>query len=84
MIYIIISIDNKLFGFIFSRSDEPILIGVCGMGSAYQDHRIVSQPIVSGSFLESGPGFLHHVVICSHDKDYNMDILYWLAYLITT
>ena len=25
------SIGNKLFGFVFSRSDEPIVIGVCGM-----------------------------------------------------
>ena len=49
------SIGNKLFGFVFSRSDEPIVIGVCGMRSADQDHRIVSEPIVSGSFLESGP-----------------------------
>ena len=50
------SIGNKLFGFVFSRSDEPIVIGVCGMRSADQDHRIVSEPIASGSFLESGPG----------------------------
>ena len=49
------SIGNKLFGFIFSRSHEPIVIGVCGMRSADQDHRIVSEPITSGSFLESGP-----------------------------
>ena len=49
------SIGNKLFGFVFSRSDEPIVIGVCGMRSADQDHRIVSEPIASGSFLESGP-----------------------------
>ena len=49
------SISNKLFGFVFSRSDEPIVIGVCGMRSADQDHRIRSEPIVSGSFLESGP-----------------------------
>ena len=50
------SISNKLFGFVFSRSDEPIVIGVCGMKSADQDHRIRSEPIVSGSLLESGPG----------------------------
>ena len=49
------SIGNKLFGFTFSRSDEPIVIGVCGMRSADQDHRIVSEPILNGSFLESGP-----------------------------
>ena len=49
-------IGKKLFGFVFSRSDEPIVIGVCGMWSADQDHRIVSEPIASGSFLESGPG----------------------------
>ena len=49
-------IGNKLFGFVFSRSNEPIVIGVCGMWSADQDHRIVSEPIASGSFLESGPG----------------------------
>ena len=47
---------NKLFDFAFSRSDEPIVIGVCGMRSSDQDHRIVSEPIASGSFLESGPG----------------------------
>ena len=46
---------NKLFGFVVSRSDEPIVIGVCGMRLADQDHRIVSEPIASGSFLESGP-----------------------------
>ena len=51
------SIGNKLFGFVFSRSDEPIVIGVCEMPSADQDHRIVLEPIASGSFLESGPGF---------------------------
>ena len=51
------SIGNKLFGFVVSRSDEPIVIGVCGMRLADQDHRIVSEPITSGSFLESGPGF---------------------------
>ena len=50
------SIGNKLFGFVFSRSDEPIVIGVCGMRSTDQDHRIVSELITSGSFLESGPG----------------------------
>ena len=50
------SIGNKLFGFVVSRSDEPIVIGVCGMRLADQDHRIVSEPIASGSFLESGPG----------------------------
>ena len=49
------SIGNKLLEFVFSRSDEPIVIGVCGMRSADQDHRIVSEPIASGSFLESGP-----------------------------
>ena len=49
------SIGNKLFGFIFYRSHEPIVISVCGMWSADQDHRIVSEPIVSGSFLELGP-----------------------------
>ena len=49
------SIGNKLFGFVFSRSDEPIVIGVCGMRLVDQDHRIVSEPIASGSFLESGP-----------------------------
>ena len=49
------SIGNKLFGFVFSRSDEAIVIGVCGMRSADQDHRIESEPIASGSFLESGP-----------------------------
>ena len=37
------SIGNKLFGFIFSRSHEPIVIGVCGMRSVNQDHRIVSR-----------------------------------------
>ena len=31
------SIGNKLFGFVFSRSDEPIVIGVCGMQSVDQD-----------------------------------------------
>ena len=54
------SIGNKLFGFVFSRSDEPIVIGVCGMRSADLDHRIVSDPIVIGSFLESGPGDADH------------------------
>ena len=49
------SIGNKLFGFVVSRSDEPIVIGVCGMRLADQHHRIVSEPIASGSFLESGP-----------------------------
>ena len=49
-------IGNKLFGFVFSRSDEPIVIDVCGMQSADQDHRIVSETNASGSFLESGPG----------------------------
>ena len=49
------STGNKLFDFIFSRSHEAIVIGVCGMRSADQDHRIVSEPIPSGSFLESGP-----------------------------
>ena len=49
------SIGNKLFGFVVSRSDEPLVIGVCGMRSDDQDHRIVSEPIASGSFLESGP-----------------------------
>ena len=53
------SIGHKLFGFVFSRSDEPIVIGVCGMRSADQNHRIVSEPIASGSFLESGPVFQH-------------------------
>ena len=48
------SIGNKQFG-VFSRSDEPIVIGICGMRSADQDHRIGSEPIASGSFLESGP-----------------------------
>ena len=51
------SIANKLFVFVFSRSDEPTVIGVCGIGSADQDHRIVSEAIASGSFLESGPDF---------------------------
>ena len=50
------SIGNKLLGFVFYRSDEPIVICVCGMRSADQDHRIVSEPIASGSFLESDPG----------------------------
>ena len=50
------SIGNKLFGFVFSRSDEPIVIGVCGLQSADQDHRIGSELIMSGSFPESGPG----------------------------
>ena len=49
------SIGNKLFGFVFSRSDEPILIAVCGMRLADQDHRIGSEPTACGSFLESGP-----------------------------
>ena len=31
------------------------MIGVCGMRLADPDHRIVSEPIASGSFLESGP-----------------------------
>ena len=53
------SIGNKLFGFIFSRSHEPIVIGVCGMRLADQDHRIVTEPIASGSFLESGPDVRH-------------------------
>ena len=48
------SIANKLFGFVFSQSDEPMMIGVCGMRSADQDHMVVSEPIASGSFLESG------------------------------
>ena len=56
--FMVYSIGNKLFGFIFSRSYEPIVIGVCGMRSADQDHRIESEPIASGSFLESGPGLL--------------------------
>ena len=30
------------------------MIGVCGKRSAGQDHRIVSEPIVSGSFLGLG------------------------------
>ena len=49
------SIGNKLFVFVFPQSDEPIEIGVCGMRSASQDHRIVSEPVAKGSFLESGP-----------------------------
>ena len=52
------SIGNKLLGFVFSRPDEPIVIGFCGMRSADQDHRIVSEPIASGPFLELGP--VHH------------------------
>ena len=51
------SIGNKLFGFEFSRSDERIVISVCGMRTADQDQGIVSEPIASGSFLESGPEF---------------------------
>ena len=39
------SIGNELFGFVFSRSDEPIVISVRGMRSADQVHRIVSEPI---------------------------------------
>ena len=31
------------------------MIGVCGMRLADQDHRILSELIVSGSFLEAGP-----------------------------
>ena len=50
------AIGNKLFGFVFSRSDEPIMIGVCGMRWANQDHRIRSDPIEIVSFLELGPG----------------------------
>ena len=50
------SIGNKLFGFVFSRSDESIVIGVCGIRLADQDHRIVSDPIAIGSFVDSGPG----------------------------
>ena len=50
------SIGKKMFGFVYSRSDEPIVIGVCGMRSADQDHMIVSEPIASGSFLGSGLG----------------------------
>ena len=57
------SIGNKLFGFVFSRSDEPTVVGVCGMRSADQDHRIVSEPIASGSFLESGPGDYHIIYV---------------------
>ena len=49
------SIANKLFGFVFSLSDEPIMIAFCGMRLADQDQRIVSEPIASGLFLESGP-----------------------------
>ena len=49
------SIGNKLFGFVFSHSDELIAIGICGMRSADQDHRIISEPIAGRSFLESGP-----------------------------
>ena len=49
------SIGNKLFGFVCSRSDEPIVIGVWRMQWADQDHRIGSEPIASRSFLESGP-----------------------------
>ena len=33
------SIGNKQFGFVFSRSDEPIVIGVCGMQSTDHDYR---------------------------------------------
>ena len=50
------SIGNELSGFIFSRSHEPIVIGVCGMRSADQDYRIGFEPIASESLLESGPG----------------------------
>ena len=66
------SFGNKLFGFVLFRSDEPIVIGVCGMRSADQDHRIVSEPIASGSFLELGPGGTksqvdtHNVAICRY------------------
>ena len=49
------SISNKLFWIVFSRPDDPIVISVCGMRSADQDHRIRSEPIVRGSSLESGP-----------------------------
>ena len=63
------SIGNKLFGFIFSRSDEPIVIGVCGMRSADQDHRIVSEPIASGSFLESGQGLCYLGISLQQWKD---------------
>ena len=49
------SMGDKLFGFVFSRSYELIVINVCGTRSADRDHRIVSEPIVNGLFLESGP-----------------------------
>ena len=49
------SIGNKLFAFVFSWSDERIVIGVCGMWSTDQDHRIVSEPLVSRSILETDP-----------------------------
>ena len=72
------SIANKLFGFIFSRSDEPIVIGVSGMRMADQDHRIVSEPIASGSFLESGPEHqwvIIHVCCLTHLGREKMTIL---------
>ena len=53
MIYVMIQLAINCLVFVFSRSDEPIVIGVCGMRSADQDHRIGSEAIASGSFLES-------------------------------
>ena len=55
MIYVMIQLAKKPFGFVFSRSDAPIVIGVCGMRLADQDHKIISDPIAIRSFLESGP-----------------------------
>ena len=55
MIYVMIQLAIN-WG-VFSRSNEPIMIGICGMQSADLYHRIVSEPIASRSFLESGP---HH------------------------
>ena len=66
------SISNKLFGFVVSRPDEPIVIGVCGMRSADQDRRIVSEPIASGSFLESGPAC---AAVCRVNKRFTDDAL---------
>ena len=50
------SIRNKLLSFVFSPSFRLIMIGICGMQSANQAHRIGSELIAVGSFLELGLG----------------------------
>ena len=51
------SIGNKLFGFIFSRSDEPIVIGGLGSQDCIWADR---EQIVSGIGPRSSPGITRH------------------------